>query len=73
MSMTIYSRLDKLLPGTKKALRREFNRLSVMGFDELNVLNTKKVTKGISIAGTLRIDLHLKELKNKVFAWKSEK
>lgn len=45
MLMTIYSRLDKLLPGTKKALRREFNRLSVMGFDELNVLNTKKATK----------------------------
>lgn len=43
--MTIYNRLDKILPETKKALRREFNRLSLMGFDELNVLNTKKVTK----------------------------
>lgn len=45
MSMTIYSRLDKSLPETKKTLRREFNRISVMGFDELNVLHTKKITK----------------------------
>lgn len=45
MSMTIYSRLDKSLLETKKTLRREFNRISVMGFDELNVLHTKKITK----------------------------
>lgn len=44
---TIYSKLDKLLPGVKNLLRREFNRLSVMGFDELNVLRTKKLTKEI--------------------------
>lgn len=42
---TIYSKLDKELPAVKNNLRREFNRLSLMGFDELNVLNTRKTTE----------------------------
>lgn len=41
---TIYNKLDKELPKVKNSLRREFNRLSLMGFDELNVLNTRKTT-----------------------------
>lgn len=44
MQTTIYSKLDKGLPEVKNNLRREFNRLSLMGFDELNVLNTRKTT-----------------------------
>lgn len=42
---TIYSKLDKDLPSAKNNLRREFNRLSLMGFDELNVLNTRRTTE----------------------------
>ena len=41
----MYKHLDKLLEKLKKKLRTEFNRLGMMGFDELNVANTKKVTK----------------------------
>lgn len=41
----MYKHLDTLLKKLKKKLRAEFNRLGVMGFDELNVVNTKKVTK----------------------------
>lgn len=41
----MYKRLDELLAKLKKKLRAEFNRLGMMGFDELNVTNTKKVTK----------------------------
>lgn len=40
----MYRYLDKLLEIEKKNVRTEFNRLSVTGFDELNVLNTKKAT-----------------------------
>lgn len=41
----MYEYLDSLLEKAKKKLRTEFNRLGVMGFDSLNVLNTKKITK----------------------------
>ena len=41
----MYDRLDSLLAKIKKKLRAEFNRLGMLGFDELNVVNTKKVTK----------------------------
>lgn len=43
----MYKHLDKLLARLKKLLRIEFNRLGLMGFDELNVANTKKVTKAM--------------------------
>ena len=41
----MYRNLDKLLEGAKKKLRATFNRLGSMGFDELNVVNTRKVTQ----------------------------
>ena len=41
----MYRNLDKLLAGVKEKLRSEFNRLGSMGFDELNVINTRKVTQ----------------------------
>lgn len=41
----MYKHLDSLLEKLKKKLRIEFNRLGLLGFDELNVVNTKKVTK----------------------------
>jgi SPP1 gp7 family putative phage head morphogenesis protein len=41
----MYEYLDSLLAKAKKKVRTEFNRLGVMGFDSLNVVNTKKITK----------------------------
>lgn len=41
----MYKYLDKLLEEEKKKIRTEFNRISVTGFDELNVVNTRKVTQ----------------------------
>jgi SPP1 gp7 family putative phage head morphogenesis protein len=41
----MYEYLDSLLKQAKKKIRTEFNRLGVMGFDDLNVVNTRKVTK----------------------------
>jgi hypothetical protein len=43
----MYKHLDTLLEKAKKKLRAEFNRLGLLGFDELNVINTKKVTKAM--------------------------
>ena len=43
----MYKYLDKLLEIEKKKVRTSFNRLSVMGFDELNVVNTRKTTQSI--------------------------
>jgi hypothetical protein len=43
----MYKHLDTLLEKVKKKLRTEFNRLGLMGFDELNVTNTKKVTEAM--------------------------
>ncbi len=41
----MYKLLDKLLANEMKRIRASFNHLSVMGFDELNVVNTRKVTQ----------------------------
>lgn len=41
----MYRYLDKLLEIEKKKIRAEFNRLSVTGFDELNVVSTRKSTQ----------------------------
>ena len=41
----MYKFLDSLLAKAKKKIRREFNRLGVMGFDSLNVTNTKRITE----------------------------
>lgn len=43
----MYRYLDKLLEIEKKKIRAEFNHLSVMGFDELNVINTRKTTQAM--------------------------
>lgn len=43
----MYKHLDALLAKVKKKLRTEFNRLGLLGFDELGVTNTKKVTKAM--------------------------
>ena len=43
----MYKHLDTLLAKVKKKLRTEFNRLGLLGFDELNVVNTKKATKAM--------------------------
>ena len=43
----MYKHLDTLLAKAKKKLRIEFNRLGLLGFDELNVVNTKNVTKAM--------------------------
>lgn len=43
----MYKHLDELLAKVKKKFRVEFNRLGMMGFDELNVVNAKKVTKAM--------------------------
>ena len=40
----MYRLADKLLEQLKKLIRREFNRLGVMGFDELNVLRVTNET-----------------------------
>lgn len=41
----MYKHLDSQLEKVKEKLRVEFNRLGVMGFDELNVVNTRKTTQ----------------------------
>ena len=41
----MYKLLDKLLAQEMKRIRASFNHLSVMGFDELNVVNTRKATQ----------------------------
>lgn len=41
----MYQRTDKFLKALKTKIRTEFNHLSVMSFDELNVVQTTKVTK----------------------------
>lgn len=40
----MYKYLDSLLDKIKKKVRIEFNRMNVMSFDELNVINTKQLT-----------------------------
>lgn len=41
----MYRYLDSVLADLRKKIRREFNHLGSMGFDELNVVNTRKVTQ----------------------------
>ena len=41
----MYEYLDSLLVDLKKKIRTEINRLGTMGFDELNVVATKRITK----------------------------
>lgn len=41
----MYKHLDALLENEKKKIQAKFNHLSVMGFDELNVINTRKTTQ----------------------------
>lgn len=41
----MYQYLDKLLKKSKAKIKTEFNRINVLGFDELNVVNTRKITK----------------------------
>lgn len=43
----MYKHLDSLLAKAKKKLRTEFNWLGLLGFDELNVVNTKNITKAM--------------------------
>lgn len=43
----MYKYLDALLEKEKKKIRTEFNHLGVMGFDELNVVNTRKTTQAM--------------------------
>ena len=44
---TMYRYLDKLLEIEKKKIRTAFNRISVMGFDELNVIHTRATTQSM--------------------------
>lgn len=41
----MYQTLDEWLKRVKKKIRTEFNHMSVIGFDELNVVGTKKYTQ----------------------------
>ena len=41
----MYEHLDKLLKQERLKIKTEFNRLSVTGFDELNVVNARKATQ----------------------------
>ena len=41
----MYKLLDKLLAKEMKRIRASFNHLGSMGFDELNVVNTRKATQ----------------------------
>ena len=43
----MYRLADKLLEQLKKLIRREFNRLGVFGFDELNVLRVTSETEAL--------------------------
>lgn len=40
----MYEFLDSLLAKVRKKIKTDFNRLGSMGFDELNVVNTRKTT-----------------------------
>lgn len=41
----MYSQLDKLIPKLKKKIRLEFNYLSVLPFDEINIISAKAYTE----------------------------
>jgi hypothetical protein len=40
----MYRHLDSLLEKAKKKVKTEFTHLGTLGFDSLNVVNTKKIT-----------------------------
>lgn len=56
----MYSRADELLTHLKKFIKNEFNRMGLLGFDELNVLNVQSQTE--------QLYTNLKEENMKVFA-----
>lgn len=43
----MYKKLDALLKAVKKMIQTEFASLGAMGFDRLNVINTRKLTKAM--------------------------
>lgn len=43
----MYRYLDSLLAKSKAKVKAEFNKLGSIGFDELNVVNTRKITKAM--------------------------
>lgn len=43
----MYRALDKWLKRIKQVIKTEFNRLGVMGFDELNVVHTSQLTEQV--------------------------
>ena len=43
----MYRYLDTLLRSARKKIQTEFNKLSVTGFDELNVIGTQKTTQAM--------------------------
>lgn len=45
MAKQMYSRADMLLSRLKKFIRNEFNRMGLLGFDELNVISTQTQTE----------------------------
>lgn len=46
--MARYEKLDELLKSLDGVLRKEVNRLDVTGFDELNAITTKRLTKDMT-------------------------
>ena len=58
----MYKHLDALLAKAKKKLRTEFNWLGLIGFDELNVVNTKKITKAMFENKDAIAEVHTKGL-----------
>ncbi len=43
----MYKKLDALLKAVKKMIESEYAQLGAMGFDRLNVINTRKLTKAM--------------------------
>lgn len=43
----MYRKLDELLAKVRKRVKAGFNRVGAMGFDELSVINTRRVTKSL--------------------------
>lgn len=46
-TQTLYRPLDAFLEKAKKRIKREFLRLSLVGFDQLNVIQTKRMTQAM--------------------------
>ena len=61
----MYRYLDKLLEIEKKRIKAAFNRVGTMGFDELNVINTRKTTQAMYDSFLAENEaLYLKSAKN---------